>query len=202
MCVHCSRPGQQGISQPPPLERHDRSRRSCNGQLRDPDVNRLLENAAHTKVATDCDAYNRPAFLPCAILNSDRIQGEFLHLLYILADRRTRLYFANLGDDEVLTWRRAQFCWQHRAAIGLANAMAIARHAHLAPPSSPPTSPYLFSTPRHEAPQCPWHNGSGGLGGQCPLRSPMHYQPQAPSRIREPPQYNQPEQEPHQKDTP
>jgi hypothetical protein len=111
-----------------------------NSQLRDPDVNRLLEKAARTKVARYRDAYaNRPgtthAFLPCVMSTSGRIHGELLRLLYILADRRTRRYFANLGDEEpgtdAFTWRRGQFFWQHRAAIGLANAIAVVRRAHL-----------------------------------------------------------------------
>ena len=59
---------------------------SRNGQLRDPDVDRLLEKAARTKVARYRDAYaNRPgttfAFLPCAMSASGRIHGELLRRL-------------------------------------------------------------------------------------------------------------------------
>ena len=119
---------------------------SLNGQLRDHDPNRLLENEARKKVERYRDGYaNRNgttyAFLPCAMTSSGRIHGEFLRLLYILAHRRTTKYFASLGDDEpgvdAFTWRRSQFFWQHRAAIGLANAVAVARRAHLAHPARP-----------------------------------------------------------------
>jgi hypothetical protein len=119
---------------------------SLNGQLRDHDPNRLLENEARKKVERYRDGYaNRNgttyAFLPCAMTSSGRIHGEFLRLLYILAHRRTKKYFASLGDDEpgvdAFTWRRSQFFWQHRAAIGLANAVAVARRAHLAHPARP-----------------------------------------------------------------
>jgi hypothetical protein len=78
------------------------------------------------------------SFLPCAMTTSGRIHGE-LRLLYIVAHRRTTKYFASLGDDEpgvdVFTWRRSQFFWHHRAAIGLANAVSVARCAHLAHPA-------------------------------------------------------------------
>ena len=71
-----------------------------------------------------------------------RIHGEFLRLPYILVDQRTRWYLASLRDDEpgpdAFTWRRAQFCWQHRAAIGLTNAIAVARRAHLVHLQHPP----------------------------------------------------------------
>jgi hypothetical protein len=55
-----------------------------NGQLRDPDVNKLLETAARTKVARYREAYaNRPgttyAFLPCVMSTSGRIHGVFAH---------------------------------------------------------------------------------------------------------------------------
>ena len=93
---------------------------SLNGQLRDHDPNRLLENEARKKVERYRDGYaNRNgttyAFLPCAMTSSGRIHGEFLRLLYILAHRRTTKYFASLGDDEpgvdAFTWRRSQFFW-------------------------------------------------------------------------------------------
>ena len=117
-----------------------------NGQLLDPDVNKLLETAARTKVARYRDGYaHRPgttyAFLPCVMSTSGRIHGEFLRLLYILAHRRTLRYFASLEDDEpgtdAVTWRRSQYHWQHKAAIGFANAVAVARRADLAHPPRP-----------------------------------------------------------------
>ena len=74
-----------------------------NGQLRDPDVNKLLETAARTKVALYRDAYaNRPgttyAVLPCVVSTSGQIRREFLRLLYIRAHRRTHLYFDKWGS--------------------------------------------------------------------------------------------------------
>ena len=72
-------------------------------------------------------------FLPCDMTSSGRIHGEFLSLLYILAHCRTTKYFESLGDDDPgvdsFTW--SQFFWQHRAVIGLANAVDVARRAHL-----------------------------------------------------------------------
>jgi hypothetical protein len=113
-----------------------------NGQLRDPDVNKLLETTARTKVARYREAYAHPtgrapatyAFLPCVMSTSDRIRGEFLHLLYILAHRRTLKNFAVMGEAEpgtdAYTWRRSQYLCRHKAAIGFGNACA-----HRAPPA-------------------------------------------------------------------
>ena len=141
-----------------------------NGQLRDRDVNKILETTARTKVERYRDAYaNRSgttyAFLPCVMSTSGRIHGEFLRLLYILAHRRTNKYFADMGDHEpgtdAFTWRRSQYFWKHKAAIGLSTAVAVARRAHLAHPPRPrqwprasrPTAPtyadILSPTPFH-----------------------------------------------------
>ena len=64
-----------------------------------------------------------------------------MRLLYILAHRRTLKYFADMGDDEpgtdAFTWRRSQYFWKHKAAIGFGNAVAVARRAHLAHPPRP-----------------------------------------------------------------
>jgi hypothetical protein len=76
---------------------------------------------------------------------SGRIHGEFLRLLYILAHRRTLKYFADMGDDETddepgtdaFTWRRSQYFWKLKAAIGFGNAVVVARRAHLAHPPRP-----------------------------------------------------------------
>ena len=41
-----------------------------------------------------------------------------------------------MGDDEpgidAFTWRRSQYFWKHKAAVGFGNAVAVARRAHLA----------------------------------------------------------------------
>jgi hypothetical protein len=119
---------------------------SLNGQLRDHGPNWLLEDEARKKVEHYRDWYaNRHdttyVFLPCAMTTSGRIHGEFLRLLYILDHHRTQRYFASLGDDEpgvdVFTWCRSQFFWQHSDNTGLANAVEVARHAHLAHPPRP-----------------------------------------------------------------
>ena len=80
---------------------------SLNGQLRDHDPNRLLENEARKKVERYLDGYryaNRHgttyAFLPCAMTTSGRNHVEFLLLFYILSHRLTQRYFVSLGEDE------------------------------------------------------------------------------------------------------
>ena len=122
-----------------------------NGQLRDSDVNKLLETTARTKVARYREGYaNRrggtsDAFLPCVMSTSGRIHGEFLRLLYILAHRHTVKYFADMGDHEpgtdAFTWRRSQYFWKRKAAIGFGN--AVVSRSPRAPPLSLPTPPLV-----------------------------------------------------------
>ena len=62
--------------------------------------------------------------------NSGRIHSEFLRFLYILAHRRTKRWFKRLGYDpseEAFKFRRCQYFWHTRAAIGHATALAVAR---------------------------------------------------------------------------
>ena len=71
----------------------------------------------------------RRAFLPAVVSTSGRIHGEFLRLLYILADNKTKLYFRALDeaidvDSEAYCWRRSGFSWRMRASLGLACAQA------------------------------------------------------------------------------
>ena len=81
-----------------------------------------------------------------------RIHGEFLRLLYILSHRRTDKYFADMGDREpgtdAFTWRRSQYFWKHKAAIGFSNAVSVARGAHLAHPPHT-SSPVASSVSSH-----------------------------------------------------
>ena len=66
---------------------------------------------------------------------SGRIHGEFLRFLYILAHRRTKRWFERLGyepSDEAFKFRRGQYFWHTRAAIGHATALAVARRTRVA----------------------------------------------------------------------
>jgi len=64
---------------------------SRNGALRDAQLGRILESTTRTNVDRYRAGYAafkrhiRPAFLPCVISTSGRLQGEFLCLLYIVA---------------------------------------------------------------------------------------------------------------------
>ena len=73
------------------------------------------------------------SFLPCVISTSGRIHGEFLRFLYI---RRTLRWFEQLGphdpSDEAFKFRRGQYFWHTRAAIGHATALAVARRTRVA----------------------------------------------------------------------
>ena len=75
----------------------------------------------------------RRAFLPAVVSTSGRIHGELLRLLYILADKKTKLHLRALDcymdeaidvDSEAYCWRRSGFFWRMRASLGLACAQA------------------------------------------------------------------------------
>ena len=113
---------------------------SLNGKLRHAQPDKLLESAARTKVHRYREAYATRsgityAFLPCVMSTSGRIHGEFLRFLYILAHRRTKGWFERLGyepSEEAFKFRRGQYFWHTRAAIGHATALAVARRARVA----------------------------------------------------------------------
>ena len=112
---------------------------SLNGKLRHAQPDKLLEAAARTKVHRYREAYATRsgityAFLPCVMSTSGRIHGEFLRFLYILAHRRTKRWFGRLGyepSDEAFKFRRGQYFWHTRAAVGHATALAVSRRARL-----------------------------------------------------------------------
>ena len=78
----------------------------------------------------------RHAFLPCVLSTSGRLHGEFLRLLYIIAHRRTTRWFQRHSNDEpsedAFKFRRGQYFWHTRAAIGQAAARAVAQRVHVA----------------------------------------------------------------------
>jgi hypothetical protein len=70
------------------------------GKLRNPDdPDHILESAAAEKIRKYSDPYrqNRQfAFLPACLSTSGRIHGEFLHLLFFLANKKADDYFEAL----------------------------------------------------------------------------------------------------------
>ena len=112
-----------------------------NGAMRAADPARLLEATARTKIARYREGYaNRNgvtyAFLPCVMSTSGRMHGEFLRLLFIIAHRRTVRWFTDVGDDhhsaDAFKFRRGQYFWHTRAAIGHGAAVAVAQRAWVA----------------------------------------------------------------------
>ena len=93
----------------------------------------MLSNRAQEKVdkhRAGCAAQDmRRAFLPAVVSTSGRIHGEFLRLLYLLADNKTKRHFRDRhevidDDSEAYCWRRSGFFWRMRASLGLACAQA------------------------------------------------------------------------------
>ena len=63
------------------------------------------------------------AFAPAVVSVSGRIYGEFLHLLWILADQQARNYFALIDgdlDSDAFKWSRAGFFNYNKNVLGLA----------------------------------------------------------------------------------
>jgi hypothetical protein len=76
------------------------------------------------------------AFIPAVLTTAGRIHGEFLRLLWILADRETRKNFDNLGpagspSAEAFKWKRAFNFNKNRAIIARTLAQATALRAQL-----------------------------------------------------------------------
>ena len=73
------------------------------GTLRNPDrPDQLLDQAAADKICNYREPYARNrslAFLPACMSTSERIHGEFLRLLYFLADKQASDYFTALGYE-------------------------------------------------------------------------------------------------------
>ena len=117
------------------------------GELRAADPYRTLKNMARTKNMArrskipPSGRFSGGALrIHCRIVSivstSGRIHAEFLRLLYILAHRRTIAWFQRLGIDapgpDAFTWRRSEYVYHTRAAIGLAIAVATAKRVQVA----------------------------------------------------------------------
>ena len=122
---------------PPGLKVHDfhgsAANPAQNGTLRHPDINLVLSHRALEKVDKYRAGYAAQdscrALLPAFVSTSGRIHGEFLRLLCLLADNKTKLHFRALDeaidvDSEAYCWRRNGFFWRMRASLGLACAQA------------------------------------------------------------------------------
>ena len=75
-------------------------------------IARIIRPQTSTKLSF-LTSYPRPA----------ASMGEFLRLLYILALRQTVNFFDTLGEEpsnEAFAWRRAEYLFHNRAAIGIA----------------------------------------------------------------------------------
>jgi len=110
-----------------------------NGQLRGQGES-LLEDAAKAKNKKYRETYAssgiQKAFIPAVLTTAGRIHGEFLRLLWILADRETRKNFDNLGpagspSAEAFKWKRAFNFNKNRAIIARTLAQATALRAQL-----------------------------------------------------------------------
>jgi hypothetical protein len=122
------------------------------GQLRNPNnPDRILESAAADKIREYRDPYRRNrhvAFLPACMSTSGRIHGEFLRLLYFIANKQADDYFEALGYQPLskeFCHRRGVFFQQNRGTIGMACAQAVALRGapttarrHVAAPRRPP----------------------------------------------------------------
>jgi len=83
------------------------------------------------------------AFAPAIVSVAGQIHPEFLRLLWVLADKQTRNYYALIGAEEEIgseafTWRRARTFSFNKNSIDKAIVYATATRLHLSVHSSAP----------------------------------------------------------------
>jgi len=83
------------------------------------------------------------AFAPAIVSVAGQIHPEFLRLLWVLADKQTRNYYALIGAEEEIgseafTWSRARRFSYNKNSIGKALAYATATRLHLSVHSTAP----------------------------------------------------------------
>jgi len=83
------------------------------------------------------------AFAPAIVSVAGQIHPDFLRLLWVLADKQTRNYYALIGAEEdfgseAFTWSRARTLSFNKNSIGKAIAYATATHLHLSVHSTAP----------------------------------------------------------------
>jgi len=99
------------------------------------------KNRNHTE---DCAAVGT-AFAPAIVSVVGQIRPEFLRLLWVLADKQTREYYALISAEEEIgseafTWSRARTFSFNKNSIGKAIAYATATRLHLSVNSTVPPS--------------------------------------------------------------
>jgi len=97
------------------------------------------------------------AFAPAILSVTGRIHLEFLRLLWVLADKQTRNYYALIGAEEeigseVFTWSGARTIRFNKNSIGKAIAHATATGLHLSVHSTTPPSRRQPGQPTSEIP--------------------------------------------------
>jgi len=116
--------------------------RHLNGTMQ---TNDYLQERARVKIRKHSAYYAVviTAFAPAIVLVAGQIHPEFLRLLWVLADKQTRNYYALICVEEEIgskafTWSRARTFGFNKNSISKAIAFSTATHLHLSVHSTAP----------------------------------------------------------------
>jgi len=132
-----------------------------NGKMHTNDYLQARAGAKNRKYKEDYAAVGT-AFAPAIVSVAGQIHPEFRRLLWVLADKQTRNYYALVGAEEEIgseafTWSRARtFCFNQNS-IGKAIAYATATRLHLSVHSTAPPSRRQPGQPTSSA-ECLMHS--------------------------------------------
>ena len=145
---------------------------NLNGRMQ---TNDYLEERARVKIRKYRHDYAvvGTAFAPAIVSVAGQIHPEFLRLLWVLADKQTRNYYALIGAEEEIggmafTWSRARTFSYNKNSIGKAIAYATATRLHLSVHSTAPPA-------RRQA-------GQPMSSDECLLHGAAHASHRAPPR--------------------
>ena len=122
------------------------------------------------------------AFAPAIVSVAGQMHPEFLRLLWVLADKETRNYYALIGAEEEIgseafTWSRASTFGFNKNSIGKAIAYATATCLHLSVHSTAPPSRRQPCQPISSA-ECLMHGAAHAShrANPCPAPPLARYQ--------------------------
>jgi len=148
-----------------------------NGKIHTNDYLQTCAGAKNRKCKEDYAAVST-AFLPAIVSVAGQIHPEFLRLLWVLADKYTRNYYALIGTEEEIgseafTWSRARTFSLNKNSIGKAIAYATATRLHLCVHSTAPPSRRQPGQPISSA-ECLMHSAAHASHHASPHPAPPH----------------------------
>jgi len=146
-----------------------------NGKMHTNDYLQARATIKNNQYKADCAAVGT-AFAPAIVSVAGQIHPEFLRLLWVLADKQTRNYYALIGaggeiGSEAFTWSRARTFSFNKNSIGKAIAYATATRLHLSVHSTAPPSRRQPGQPISSA-ECLMHGAAHASHRTAPRPAP------------------------------